>query len=247
MSIPWLHAAPTALAAFLAAFVEFVEALTVVLAVGAVRGWGGALGGAGLALAVLAALVGGAGPVLIHLPQGPIHLVLGILLLVFGLRWLRKAILRAAGRMPLRDEAAAYARSTAALGRGSPRQRLDREAVMTTFQVTMVEGLEVVFLVAGMGAAGAGLLLAASLGAGAALLAVMALGVVLHRPLAMVPENTLKLVVGVLVCALGTFWTGEGLGLTWPGGDWALLGLNGIFLSAVFVAVGAVRRRSAVG
>ncbi len=250
MDFDWTHAGPTVLAAFLASLVEFVEALTVVLAVGAVRGWRGALGGTGLALLVLLAIVAALGPALTRIPLDLVQLGVGTLLLLFGMRWLRKAILRSAGVIPLHDEEALFAKETASLrGLGSSvtawGQGWDRVAVSTAFKITMVEGIEVVFIVVAMGAAGGGLLLPASLGAVAALALVVALGLLLHRPVATIPENTLKFVVGVLLCSFGTFWIGEGMGLAWPGGDLSIPALNAGFLAAAAVAVPFCRARPA--
>lgn len=245
MIADWTHAGPTILAAFLASLVEFVEALTIVLAVGAVRGWRGALGGTGLALLVLLALVLLLGPALTRIPRDLVLLGVGAMVLMFGMRWLRKAVLRAAGVIPLHDEDAAFVKQTAALrGLGGIGAGWDRVAVGTAFKITMVEGIEVVFIVVALGATGAGLLLPASLGAAAALLLVVALGVVLHRPVAAIPENTLKFAVGVLLCAFGSYWVGEGMGLHWPGEDWSVLGLNAGFLLAALVAVPACRARA---
>jgi uncharacterized membrane protein len=233
-----LHLLPTVLAAFSASLVEFIEALTVVLAVGAVRGWRGAIGGSGLALLVLSALVAALGPALTRIPLRLVHLGIGTLLLLFGLRWLRKAVLRAAGVIPHRDEAAAYARQTAALrGVGRPSGGWDALAVSAAFKITMVEGIEVVFIVIAIGAGGAGLLVPASFGAAVALAAVVLLGVALHRPVSMIPENALKFGVGVLLTAFGTFWIGEGLQIGWPGGDLSLLALIIAYLAAAFAAV----------
>jgi uncharacterized membrane protein len=147
-----------------------------------------------------------------------VQLVVGALILLFGLRWLRKAILRSAGLVPLHDERAAFAQKAAAMREASPGSiaRWDKFAFSAGFNITMLEGTEVVFIVLAFGAGGAGLLLPASLGAVAALLVVAALGLVLHSPLARVPENTLKFLVGVLLSAFGTFWVGEGAGLAWP-------------------------------
>lgn len=248
MTIDWMHAWPTALAAFLASVVEFVEALTVVLAVGAVRGWRSALTGTAAALATLLALVLLFGPLLARIPLEDVQLVVGGLLLLFGLRWLRKAVLRAGGVIPLHDEAAAYARETGSLrSAGPPSGSWDTVAIATAFKITMLEGLEVVFIVIAVGAGGAGLLLPASVGAVAALLLVAALGLVLHRPLSMVPENALKFVVGVLLAAFGTFWVGEGIGLDWPGVDWSILGLTLGFLAVAALAVPLCGRRAGTG
>jgi Ca2+/H+ antiporter, TMEM165/GDT1 family len=208
----------TLIAAFLASLVECVEALTVVLAVGSVRGWRSPLAGVAAALAVLAAIVTALGPVLTHIPLNLVQLVVGAMILLFGLRWLRKAILRAAGLIPLHDEAAAFAKSRAAMhGDAARGQGWDKLAFAAAFNITMLEGTEVIFIVIALGAGGSGLLLPASLGAVAALVTVAALGLAMHRPLARVPENTLKFIVGVLLSAFGTFWVGEGAGLAWPG------------------------------
>jgi len=238
MTADWPHASPAILAAFLASLVEFIEAMTIVLAVGAVRGWRGAIGGASLALVLLAVLTALLGPVLIAIPLGWVHLVLGTLLILFGLRWLRKAILRAAGVIPLHDETAAYQRQTRALQTaGGVLGGWDRLAVATSFKITLIEGIEVVFIVVAVGTSGRGLIGPAVLGAVAALLVVIALGAAFHKPVSMVPENSLKFIVGVLLSAFGTFWFGEGMGWQWPGADWSLLGLNGIYVTAALVAV----------
>ena len=243
MDFSWTHAGSTVLAAFLASLVEFIEALTVVLAVGAVRGWRGALGGTGLALLAMVILLG---PALTRIPLDFVQLGVGALLLLFGMRWLRKAILRSAGVIPLHDEDALFAKETASLrSLGDVSQGWDRVAVSTAFKITMVEGIEVVFIVVAMGAAGGGLLVPASLGAGAALALVVALGFVLHRPVAMIPENTLKLVVGVLLCSFGTFWIGEGMGLAWPAGDLSMPALAVGFLAVAAVAVPLCQARAA--
>jgi uncharacterized membrane protein len=246
MTIDWTHAGPSILAAFLASLVEFIEALTIVLAVGTVRGWRGALGGTGLALLILLAIIIILGPALTQIPRDVVQLAVGALLLLFGMRWLRKAILRAAGVIPLHDEAEAYAKEITLLrGLGGLGRGWDRIAVATSFKITMLEGIEVVFIVIAVGAAGTGLLVPASIGALAALLLVVALGLVLHRPVAMIPENTLKFVVGVLLSAFGTFWVGEGMGLQWPGADLAIAALNAGFLTAALVAVPLCRARAA--
>ncbi|MGH7043281.1 MAG: COG4280 domain-containing protein [Acetobacteraceae bacterium] len=227
------HAGPSILAAFLASLVEFVEALTVILAVGGMRGWPSALAGSATAAVVLAALVAVLGTVLTRLPLGAIQLAVGALLVLFGMRWLRKAILRSAGVIPLHDEQAAFARQVKTLRtREHAGIWWDGVAFAATFQITMLEGTEVVFIVIAVGTGGAGLLLPAGLGALAALVVVAILGAAVRRPLARVPENTFKFAVGILLSAFGTFWFGEGAGLSWPGADWSILGLIAGFLIA---------------
>ncbi len=249
MGLGWAHLGTSVVASFLASLVECVEALTVVLAVGSVRGWRSALAGAGAAIVVLAAIVAAIGPALTRVPLHVLQIVVGLLLLLFGLRWLRKAILRSAGLIPLHDEAAAFAKNQAVMeeaasGRGSKGGLVgDKVAFGTAFNITMLEGTEVVFIVIAIGAGGAGLLFPASLGAVAALVVVVGLGVLVHRPLARVPENTLKFTVGVLLSAFGTFWVGEGLRLLWPGGDWSILGLVLGYLLVALVMVPVCRER----
>jgi uncharacterized membrane protein len=242
----WTHAAPSVLAAFLGSLVEFVEALTIVLAVGVVRGWRPALVGTVAGVALLTVLVVLLGPLLGQIRIEVLQLVVGVLLLLFGMRWLRKAILRAAGIIPLHDEAAAFASETADLRAAGPvaSLMLDPIAVLTTFKAVVLEGVEVVFIVIAVGAAG-DLLVPASLGAAAAGILVIILGLTLHRPLARVPENALKFAVGVLISAFGIFWVGEGLGLHWPGNDFAIVGMVALLLITALGAVRLVRRPSA--
>jgi len=244
MLVNWTHIGPTVAAAFLASLVEFVEALTVVLAVGVVRGWRGALSGSGAALLVLLAMIAVLGPALTRIPLDLVQLFVGALLLLFGMRWLRKAILRAAGVIALHDEAAAFAEETHLLqGMGSAGPGLDKVGFAAAFKITMLEGIEVVFIVIAIGAGGIGLLVPACMGALAALLVVLALGVIVHKPLARVPENTLKFAVGVLLSAFGTFWFGEGIGVAWPGMDWSILGLIAGFLIIALLMVPACQGR----
>ena len=239
---PWAHLGTSLVASFLASMVECVEALPVVLAVGTVRGWRPALAGSGAALAVLAALTALLGPALTRIPLHTVQLVVGTLLLLFGLRWLRKAILRASGHIALHDEESAFAKSTAALGGlAQDRATWDRVAVGTAFNITMLEGTEVLFIVIAIGAGGSGLLVPATIGALAAVLLVACLGLLLHRPLARIPENALKFAVGVLLSAFGTFWVGEGLNLAWPGEDWSILGLLLFYLVVAVSLAAAVR------
>ncbi len=241
--IQWTSAAPSVLASFMASMVEFVEALTIVLAVGVVRGWRSALLGTAAALLVLVALVAALGPSLTRIPLPVVQLVVGTLLLLFGLRWLRKAILRAAGVLALHDEAMAFQAETAALRRqgvaGS--RAVDMLAFMTSFKIVMLEGIEVIFIVIAIGASGQ-MMLPASVGAVMALLVVVVLGLWLHRPLARVPENTLKFGVGVMLSAFGTFWVGEGVGVVWPGADWSLLALIAVYLAVALTLVPACAR-----
>jgi uncharacterized membrane protein len=229
---------PALLAAFFASAVEFIEALTVVLAVGSVRGWRPALTGTFGGLLALGLIVLVLGPVLMMVPLHAVRLLVGILLLTFGWRWLAKAVNRAAGRVALRDEAANYARATETLRALAPAPGLDRAAIATAFNITILEGIEVVFIVLAIGAGAPALLPAAMAGAAVALALVMLAGLLLHRPLAKVPENALKFGTGVLLVAFGIFWTGEGVGLHWPGADFSLL----VLIALVFAgALGAVR------
>ena len=235
----WAIYAPAVSAAFLASLVEAIEALTIVLAVATVRGWRPAGLGAAAGLASLALIVAVLGPLLDRVPLHLLQLVIGVLLLLFGMRWLRKAILRAAGVIPLHDEAAAFAAGTAELR--EHRSRLDWLAGLASFKAVLLEGLEVVFIVIAVGA-GRGLLLPASAGALGACGLVAIAGFLLHRPLARVPENALKFAVGVMLSAFGVFWTGEGLGVAWPGADLAIVGFAALFLLVAALAAVAVRR-----
>ncbi len=215
-----VHVMPTLLASFMASLVECVEALTVVHAVGSVRGWKPALGGTAGALATLIVLVLLLGRSIAAMPLSFLQTGIGLLLLLFGLRWLRKAILRAAGAIPLHDENAAFEKESASL-RSSKRaggRRFDRVAFATSYKIVMLEGIEVVFIVIALGSS-AGLLVPAAIRAVTALGCVVALGLILHRPLSRIPENTLKFVVGTLLSAFGTFWVGEGIGIAWPAQD----------------------------
>jgi uncharacterized membrane protein len=226
-------------AAFLGALVEAVEALTIVLAVSSVRGWRPAAVGALAGLGLLAIIVVALGPLLGQVPIHALQLVIGVLLLLFGMRWLRKAILRNAGIIPLHDEDAAFAASTTELRQHQ--SRLDWLAGLASFKAVLLEGLEVVFIVIAVGA-GKGLLLPAGVGALAACALVGAAGSALRRPLARVPENTLKLAVGVMLSAFGMFWTGEGLGVAWPGADLAILGFASLFLLVAVISTSALKR-----
>jgi uncharacterized membrane protein len=242
----WTTAAPAITTAFVSSLVEAVEALTIVLAVASVRGWRPAGIGAVAGLALLAVIVLALGPLLGRIPLHQLQLVIGVLLLLFGMRWLRKAILRAAGAIPLHDEAMAFEAGTEEL-RDQARlheARLDWLAGLVSFKAVVLEGLEVVFIVIAVGT-GRGLVGAASLGALAACLVVVAVGFFIRRPLARVPENTLKFAVGVMLSAFGIFWTGEGLGVPWPGKDLAILAIAALFLMVALAAVALTRRARA--
>jgi uncharacterized membrane protein len=229
--------------AFLASLVEAVEALTIVLAVATVRGWRPAGLGALAGLLVLALIVVALGPLLDRVPLHLLQLAIGILLLLFGMRWLRKAILRSAGVIPLHDELTTFAAETAELREQARRNeaRLDWLAALASFKAVLLEGLEVVFIVIAL-SAGRGMLVPASAGAVAACLLVAGVGFVVHRPLARVPENTLKFAVGVILSAFGIFWTGEGLGVAWPGADLAIVGFAVLFLIVGLASVAFLRR-----
>lgn len=240
-----IHSGAAAGAAFMASLVEAVEALTVVLAVGSVRGWRDALTGTGAAILTLLILTALFGPSLTLIPLRVVQLVVGGLLLLFGLRWLRKAILRSAGVLALHDEDAAFAETRQAMavpGGGSQQAGFDPVAFTAAYKIVMLEGVEVVFIVIAVSAGGPALILPAALGAVAAALVVVLLGLIVHQPLSKVPENTLKLVVGVMLSAFGAFWLGEGLGVAWPGADAALIGLIALF--ALTAALGAPLARS---
>ncbi|MBS1880374.1 MAG: hypothetical protein JST31_12740 [Actinobacteria bacterium] len=211
-----------ALSVFLACAVEAVEAFTVVLAIASTRKASSALAGTGAALALLAVATAALGPALTNLPINALRLVVGGLLLVFGLQWLRKAILRAAGAKALHDEAAIFAAEVAAAAEEPPPgPGLDRYGFAICFKAVALEGLEVVVIVLTFGANQHDVGLAAA-AAAAAVLAVLGLGLAVRAPLARVPENTMKFVVGVMLCAFGTFWGAEGAGASWPGGEASL-------------------------
>lgn len=206
---------------------------------------------------MLVAIVAALGPALTRIPLRAVQVVVGAMLVLFGLRWLRKAVLRSAGLIPLHDEEAAFAknaavmRSSARAGGGWDGSGWDRVALAAAFNITMLEGTEVIFIVIAFGAGGAGLLLPAAGGAAIALLFVIVLGVALHRPLARIPENTLKFAVGVLLAAFGTFWLAEGAGLEWPGPlrtqpDLAIPFLIAVYLCAALWLVPMCRARTGV-
>jgi len=240
--LDWSTAGPAVGAAFLASIVEVVEAFTIVLVVATLRGWKPAVMGTGAALLVLGAVAVILGPLLDQVPLHLLQLVIGVLLLLFGIGWLRKAALRAGGVIPLHDEDAIFAKETTDLNMQVQRQKTSQNwiAGIAAFKAVLLEGLEVIFIVIAVGA-GRGLLWPAGLGALAACVFVLAVGVIAHRPLARVPENTLKFGVGVMLSAFGVFWTGEGLGVDWPGHDLALFVFAAVFLAAGLMAARMVQ------
>jgi len=223
-------------AAFLASTVEMVEALTIVLAVGVTRGWRSAGWGVAAAFGALAVIVVGLGPALANLPIDSLRLVVGTVLLVFGLQWLRKAILRASGLKALHDEEAIYAAEVALLRAKGERPAHDWYAFTVAFKGVFLEGLEVAFIVVTFGGAQRNVGVAA-IGALVAFVVVLIAGVIAHAPLTRVPENTLKFGVGVMLTSFGIFWSAEGAGVSWPGADASLLGLIGFM---VLVSLGLV-------
>jgi uncharacterized membrane protein len=235
------HALALGLTAFLACAVEAIEALTIVVAVGVTRGWGRALVAALCAVVVLAAVVALAGPRLPELAElRPVRLIVGLIALYVGVSWLRKAVLRAAGRKAQRDERAAFERGRAQLAGAT-----DAAAFATAFSGVLTEGIEVVAIVLALGSGSAQTLAAAGGGALLAVLLIAALGVAVRGPLERVPENALKYVVGVMVTAFGIYWAGEGLGVAWPASDAALFYLAAIVLAFAGTTTGALRARPA--
>ncbi len=238
-----------ALSVFLACAVEAVEALTIVLAVGTVRSWGSSLYGVGAAALVLAALIAALGSALSAIPIGALRVIVGGLLLVFGLQWLRKAILRAAGLKALHDELGNFAEETErarlAGARLGARESFDGYAFTVSLKAVLLEGLEVVFIVLTFGANQHRVGLAA-VAAAVAVLLVIAVGFVVRAPLARVPENAMKFVVGIMLTSFGAFWSAEGAGAHWPGGDAALLVIIPVLALASLAMVALLRRPQAV-
>lgn len=245
------------IATFVACFVEMVEATTIVMAMGFTRSWRSALAGTAAALAALAVVTVAAGYALANwLPESALQLAIGGLLLIFGLQWLRKAILRSSGRKAIHDEAAIYkAEVEAARAAGDSKGKgLDMFSFVVSFKGVFLEGMEVVFIVITFGL-NADNIFGASMGALAAVVIVLVIAVALRRPLAMINENLLKYGVGLLLAAFGTYWAVEGIGIfrsgsasvEWPGGDLALIALviGWFLLSRIFVAV--LRKPAAPG
>jgi uncharacterized membrane protein len=230
--------------AFLASAVEFVEALTIVLASGITRGWRSSLIGLAAATVALAAIVAALGPALTLIPIDVLRLVVGGILLAFGLQWLRKAILRASGFKALHDEAAIFAEETAEARTAAREERagLDWYGFTLSFKGVLLEGLEVAFIVLTFGSTQGSIPLAA-LGAGIALALVAVVGVLVRAPLTRVPENTMKFAVGVMLTTFGTFWAAEGAGAHWPGDDASLPVILAFVIAISFASVGLLKRR----
>ena len=230
------------LATFLACAVEAVEALTIVLAVGTTRGWRSSLYGVGAAGLVLAAVTAILGPAFSSIPIDSLRILVGTLLILFGLQWLYKAILRAAGLKAQRNEATAYARETQAAEEAPlpPPGKMDWYSFTLSFKGVLLEGLEVVFIVVTFGAAQDRVWIAA-LAAVAAVVVVVAAGFAVRGPLARVPENALKFAVGVMLTSFGIFWTGEGIGAGWPGEDASLLAIIAFMLLGSLALVAVAR------
>jgi uncharacterized membrane protein len=233
-----------AISVFFACAVEAVEAFTIVLAVGSSRHWSSALLGVGAALVALAAVVALTGPALVTLPIDVLRLLVGGLLLIFGLQWLRKAILRAAGAKALHDELAIFAEERDAATLAPAAAGFDSYAFAISFKAVLLEGLEVAFIVVTFGANRGEIPLAAA-AAALAVIAVLLAGIAARAPLARVPENGLKFAVGVLLTTFGVFWSAEGAGAHWPGGEAALAPLLLLILAGSLAMVRDLRTRRA--
>jgi uncharacterized membrane protein len=231
---------------FLASAVEMVEALTIVLALGVTRGWRSVSIGVAAAFVALTLVVAALGPALTQVPISALRVVVGAVLLVFGLQWLRKAILRAAGIRALHDEDEIFARELDESRHAEHRTvaRLDWYAFTLSFKGVFLEGLEVAFIVVTFGSTEGHIGLAAA-GAAAAFVVVATVGAFVHRPLSRVPENSLKFAVGIMLSAFGTFWSAEGAGVSWPGEDLAILGLIAFLVAVSFGLVALLRRETA--
>jgi uncharacterized membrane protein len=229
-------------AAFLGSTVESVEALTIVLAVGLTRGWRAPLYGTVSALVLLAALVLAFGELITKtVPESTLKLIVGTLILLFGLRWLHKAVLRSAGVIPMHDEEEAFEETVSELAGDKPAAKFDWVGFVIALKGVFLEGLEVAFIVFAVGANSKSLFVA-TLGGVAAMIVVAVAGLFIRHPLAMVPENTLKYSVGLILSSLGTFWAAEGMGVSWPLDFISIFGLAAIFFGASQAAVSLNRR-----
>ena len=230
------------LAVVLATAVEMVEALTIVLAVGATRGWRATLAGVGAALVVLGIVVAAVGPAISHLSLTPMRLVVGGLLLIFGIQWTRKAILRSSGYKAMHDEDIIFGSTQVSASEAPRPASFDGYSFTVAFKGVFLEGLEVVFIVLTFGAPQHQLTVSA-LVASVTVVAIAAVGVAVHRPLSRVPENTLKFIVGILLMSFGMFWSAEGAGVAWPGGESALPVLIALVAGTSVLLARALRRQ----
>jgi len=229
--------------AFIASGVEFIEATTIILAVGVTRGWRAPIYGTIAAAVTLAAVIGVFGATLVTIvPEHALKAFVGALLLLFGLRWLRKATLRFARIVALHDEERIYLKQIAELkAQGLRKTGFDRIGAAVAFKAVLLEGTEVAFIVIAFGAGGAAALNGAIAGAVAAGIVVIALGIALRQPLTMVPENWMKFGVGAILSSFGVFWFAEGLGTTWPGDALSIFLILGLFLGASWLSVRMLR------
>jgi uncharacterized membrane protein len=232
-------------AAFLASCVEFVEAFTVILAVGITRNWRSSLLGAAAAAVALAAIIGLFGVTLVrYVPIDILRGVIGTLVLVFGLKWLRKCILRFAGVKGMHDEGEIFEEESAKLrAEGGAVQPMDWLGFTISFKSTLLEGLEVAFIVLTFGLSSGNMALPI-VGAAAAFVVVGITGLMVRKPLEQVPENTMKWIVGVMLSSFGTFWAGEGLGVNWPAADLSIVGLIAVYVLFSWLAVQWLRSAS---
>lgn len=241
------------LASFLGTSVEFVEALTIILAVGAVRGWRSSLSGAFAAVAILIVLVVGIGESLVQVIHiFWVQLIVGLFMLLFGIRWLRKAIMRYAGLKALHDEAESYQEELERQRKaGQTKNGIDSFGFMTTLSITFLEGMEAIFIVLTLGSssrtANSTLMQYTILGALVAVLVVLAAGLILRKPLASVPENTMKFIVGVMLTSFGAFWVGEAVGVEWPQADLSIIYMSVTLLLFSWLTVKRCKSRLHAG
>lgn len=240
-----------ALAAFLASAVEFVEAFTIVLVVGVTINWRSSLVGAFAAAATLALIVGTLGVAIVQwVPIDALRLFVGVILVLFGLKWMKKAILRYSGLKAIHDEEAIFEEKMAEIrARGETiAPRLQPFGVVLSYKAVLLEGLEVAFIVITFGSsiskeASASGIASAAIGAAVAGVLVILAGVLIKAPLTKVPENTLKFVVGIMLTSFGTFWAAEGFGYDWPLSDAFIPILAAIYLLASYLLVTWLKQR----
>lgn len=239
-----MHDIALLVSVFIATLVEAVEALTIVLAVGLSRGWKAARRGTVLGLITVALVIVSFGPLLLQFPVEMLRLIVGLLSLIFGLQWLRKAILRSSGYKAMHDEVEIFKRELAAAKRAKAEQSFfgDRYAFTITYKAVLIEGIEVAFLVVAFGSI-QGKLLEAAASAGLACILIIASGFVLHKPLNEVPENSMKFTVGAILTTFGIFWCTEGVGLSWSLQDLVLFPLLALVVASSFVAVYLLRKK----